>query len=267
MGSLGDRARRWWQGRPRTPAASDADAGLEPADDELHDRVAELLARELGVAEPAADLPSDVTPARIAAWMTQNQFSYGVQAQQTLFSFALGRSIHTAGKLVRSQDAANRRSVQELELATLDAFYGVVIAEANLRVIEAEVMPLSDLANEPTRSNAAESPLPAVAEVGGTTPAATGVPAAAPPATPDTSKPEATGTIRTKKDLERYERIFADAAFWKKVGAEYENPLIITGTMWFQPQQTAGWVNQNREQYDQLGRRVVVHHRRVLQLI
>ena len=26
----------------------------------------------------------------------------------------------------------------------------------------------------------------------------------------------------------------------------------------FTPQQTAGWVNQNREQYDQLGRRVVV---------
>jgi outer membrane protein TolC len=70
---------------------------------------------------------------------TQSQYSYGLQANQTLFSFALGRSIQTAGKLVRSQNAANRRSVQELELATLDAFYGVVIAEANLRVIEASL--------------------------------------------------------------------------------------------------------------------------------
>jgi outer membrane protein TolC len=70
---------------------------------------------------------------------TQNQFSYGVQAQQTLFSFALGRSIHTAGKLIRAQDAANRRSVQELELSTLDAFYGVVIAEARLKVIDASL--------------------------------------------------------------------------------------------------------------------------------
>ena len=33
--------------------------------------------------------------------------------------------------------------------------------------------------------------------------------------------------IRTRKDLEQYERIFADAAFWKKLGEEYENPLII----------------------------------------
>jgi len=66
------------------------------------------------------------------------------------------------------------------------------------------------------------------------------------------------GAIRTKKDLEQYERIFADAAFWKKVGEEYENPLIITGTILFTPQQHAGPVTQNRETYDQLGRRIVV---------
>ena len=70
---------------------------------------------------------------------TQNQYSYGLQANQTLFSFALGRSINTAGKLVRAQDATNRRATQELELATLDAFYSVVISEANLRVIEASL--------------------------------------------------------------------------------------------------------------------------------
>src|SRR5687767_15855146 len=32
--------------------------------------------------------------------------------------------------------------------------------KTNLRVIEAEVLPLSDLANEQTRANAAEAPLP-----------------------------------------------------------------------------------------------------------
>ena len=46
------------------------------------------------------------------------------------------------------------------------------------------------------------------------------------------------------KDLEKYERIFADAAFWKKLGEEYENPLIITGTIMFTPQQTAGFVQR-----------------------
>jgi hypothetical protein len=79
------------------------------------------------------------------------------------------------------------------------------------------------------------------------------------PATSASSGGEAgAGTIRSKRELEQYERIFADAAFWKKLGAEYESPLIITGTVMFTPQQTAGWVNQTREQYDQLGRRVVV---------
>jgi hypothetical protein len=129
--------------------------------------------------------------------------------------------------------------------------------KTNLRVIEAEVLPLTDLANEQTRAGAAEgNSLPAVAEIGA--PATASPTPATPPATAETAKPEVLGAIRSKKDLERYERIFADAAFWKKLGEEYENPLIITGTMWFQPQQSAGWVNQNREQYDQLGRRVVV---------
>jgi outer membrane protein TolC len=75
--------------------------------------------------------PSDST--------VQSTYSYGVQAQQTLFSFALGRSIKTAGKLIKAQDATNRRSLQELELQTLDAFYGVVIAEARLKVIDASL--------------------------------------------------------------------------------------------------------------------------------
>lgn len=124
--------------------------------------------------------------------------------------------------------------------------------KTNLRVIEAEVLPLAELANEQSRAAGGAAPLPAVADVGGSA-------AASPaPAPSDTKKPEGVGAIRTKKDLERYERIFADAAFWKKLGEEYENPLIITGTIMFTPQQTAGFVNQNREQYDQLGRRVVV---------
>ena len=73
------------RGRLRRRARPRAD------DDELHDRVAELLARELGVAEPAADLPSDVTPARIAAWMTNNQFSYFVDNDGDLGGLWRGR--------------------------------------------------------------------------------------------------------------------------------------------------------------------------------
>ncbi|HLU70098.1 MAG TPA: TolC family protein, partial [Fibrobacteria bacterium] len=70
---------------------------------------------------------------------TQNTFNYGVQIQQTLFSPSLGQSIVTAGRQLRSQNAANRRAVQELELQTLDAFYGVVVAEARLKVLDASI--------------------------------------------------------------------------------------------------------------------------------
>src|SRR5690606_2284272 len=44
---------------------------------------------------------------------TQNTFNYGVQIQQTLFSPSLGQSIVTAGRQLRSQNAANRRAVQD----------------------------------------------------------------------------------------------------------------------------------------------------------
>lgn len=136
--------------------------------------------------------------------------------------------------------------------------------KTSLRVIEAEVLPLAALADEQGRTGTpASEPLPTVAEVGGTPPAAARpATAAATPAAGTTAesaaKQDTVGTIRTKKDLEQYERIFADAAFWKKLGEEYENPLIITGTIMFTPQQTARFENENRETYDQLGRRVVV---------
>lgn len=132
--------------------------------------------------------------------------------------------------------------------------------KTNLRVIEAEVLPLAELAAEQAKTSG-EAPLPPVADPDATTPPAAsgtaqqpGVPAAQ----DETKKPEAAPGIRTKKDVEKFERIFADAAFWKKLGEEYENPLIITGTIVFTPQQNSGWMNQNREQFDQLGRRIVV---------
>ena len=132
--------------------------------------------------------------------------------------------------------------------------------KTNLRVIEAEVLPLAELAKEQAAANNPEpEPLPAVAEIGATQPVAP-LPAAAQTQqqAADEAAKQAEAAVRSKRDLERYERIFADAAFWKKLGEEYENPLIITGTVMFSPQQSSGWVNQPREQYDNLGRRVVV---------
>lgn len=133
--------------------------------------------------------------------------------------------------------------------------------KTNLRVIEAEVLPLAQLAGQqgqPTMTADANAPTPAVGAASTTSPASQAGTPATTVSAEDKSKADA---IRTRKDLEQYERIFADAAFWKKLGEEYENPLIITGTIIFTPQQTARYETENRETYDQLGRRVVVPYR------
>jgi hypothetical protein len=63
--------------------------------------------------------------------------------------------------------------------------------------------------------------------------------------------------IKDEKDLEPYDTIFADTAFWKQVGAEYDNPLIVTGSVLFTELAKSGMVskpqsfvdNQGNEQY------------------
>src|SRR5436189_2585186 len=64
--------------------------------------------------------------------------------------------------------------------------------------------------------------------------------------------------IRNEKDLAKFDKVFADVAYWKKLGEEYQNPLIVTGTILFTPQQNSGFVMSNREVYDSFGRRSVV---------
>ena len=61
-----------------------------------------------------------------------------------------------------------------------------------------------------------------------------------------------------EKDLEPYQHIFANVAYWKKIGEEYQQPLIVTGAVLFAPQQRSGFVQREQETYDPFGRRVVV---------
>jgi hypothetical protein len=117
-------------------------------------------------------------------------------------------------------------------------------SKSSLRVIEAEVLPLAELAADKVKA------VPAEGSSSGALGADAQVPAAAP--AQDASR------IRSEKDLEKYQSIFADVAFWKKIGEEYENPLIVTGTIMFTPHQMAGFVTRNQEYYDNLGRRSVV---------
>jgi hypothetical protein len=64
--------------------------------------------------------------------------------------------------------------------------------------------------------------------------------------------------IKEEKDLEPYERLFANTAYWKKIGEEYQNPLIVTGTVLFVPHSRSGFVQRDQEVYDSFGRRRVM---------
>jgi hypothetical protein len=145
----------------------------------------------------------------------------------------------------------------DANLETVRLLRSQLRSRSTLRVIEAEVLPLAEIAREQMRVRA---------DAAGAVPAAASMPAlplafqadGQQDARPDSqSAPPADAAIRTEADLERYQGIFSDEAFWRRVGDEHEQPLIVTGTVLFTNTQQAGFVNTNREVIDQLGRRVV----------
>src|SRR5215208_1470047 len=77
--------------------------------------------------------------------------------------------------------------------------------KSELRVIDSDVLPLQDVATEGRNGDAngqgAQSALPA--------------------------------TIKDEKHLDAYEHVFANVEYWKKIGEEYQQPLIVTGTVMF----------------------------------
>jgi len=75
---------------------------------------------------------------------------------------------------------------------------------------------------------------------------------------PQQASADKAAAIKDAKDLEPYEHIFADVEYWKKIGEEYQNPLIVTGTVMFTPHARSGIVQREEEVYDSFGRRRVV---------
>jgi hypothetical protein len=141
----------------------------------------------------------------------------------------------------------------DANLETVRLLRSQLRTKSNLRVIEAEVLPLVEMARDQSKPAASDDAAGASAAPAPVPP----LPASA-PASNNAAAQDNEPRIRGEKDLERYNGIFADVAFWKKIGEEYENPLIVTGTVMFTPHQTSGFVNRNVEQYDSLGRRSVV---------
>ena len=105
--------------------------------------------------------------------------------------------------------------------------------KSDLRVIDTDVLPLMDVATESRGAPEGES---AATTNGSTDPAA----------------------IKEEKDLEPYEHIFADVEYWKRIGEEYQSPLIVTGTVMFTPHSRSGIVQREQEVFDSFGRRRVV---------
>jgi hypothetical protein len=104
--------------------------------------------------------------------------------------------------------------------------------KSELRVIDTDVLPLMEVANE---SNSQSSGGSAASGSGSTQ-----------------------SQIKDEKDLEPFERVFANVEYWKKVGEEYQQPLIVTGTVMFTPHQRNSIVQREEEVYDSFGRRRVV---------
>jgi hypothetical protein len=119
--------------------------------------------------------------------------------------------------------------------------------KSGLRVIDADPVQLVDVAQEQNKAATAETPAPAEG-LSVRTSAATDTNAA-------TTLPQ---KIKDEKDLEPYDRLFANTAYWKRIGEEYQNPLIVTGSVLFTPRTSSGLVTRETEVYDGLGRRRVM---------
>ena len=114
--------------------------------------------------------------------------------------------------------------------------------KSSLKVIDADILPLFEVAQDQGAAAGAEDPR--VLSSSG--------------ASADRGNSPALKNIKEEKDLEPYERLFANTAYWKRIGEEYQNPLIVTGTVLFTNRSTSGFVQRDQEVFDSLGRRRVV---------
>ena len=135
----------------------------------------------------------------------------------------------------------------DTNLETVRLLRSQLRSKSSLKVIDADVMPLLEIAQdqsrpagEPSETQAASAP-----GGGGATRAAGDV----------TALPK---EIKEERDLEPYERLFANTAYWKAIGEEFQNPLIVTGTVLFAPKTSNSIVQRDQEVFDSFGRRRTV---------
>ena len=113
-------------------------------------------------------------------------------------------------------------------------------SKSDLKIIDADVIELADEYDK--MRGKTEVPAPPAA------PAANGA------ATADKPSGDATMKIKDERDLADYEAILKDEAFWKKVGDEYNSPLIITGSVLFSEVARSGMMSRLQSYTDSMGR-------------
>jgi hypothetical protein len=107
-------------------------------------------------------------------------------------------------------------------------------SKSNLKIIDSDVIELADEMDKRRPAPPADAPKPAAT---------------------DAAKPGAdTPKIRDEKDLQDYEPILKDTEYWKKIGSEYQDPLIVTGTVLFTEVARSGMVSKLRQYTDSMGR-------------
>jgi hypothetical protein len=112
--------------------------------------------------------------------------------------------------------------------------------KSDMRVLDADVIDLIEEMDKRIAAAAAASATP------------TPSPSPSPNASP---KPgEEPLKIRDEKDLAIYEPILKDEEFWKKIGGEYPDTLIITGSILFAEVARSGMVTRLRSYTDSMGR-------------
>ncbi len=113
-------------------------------------------------------------------------------------------------------------------------------SQSNLEVIDADVLALTDLAARSLVESGAET-LPESVVTGGA--------------------PQ----IDDEDDVEPFEVFFANVEYWRELGEEYQNPLIVTGSVVFTTYSRSGIVQTDREVFDTFGRRTVVPQREFME--
>ena len=169
--------------------------------------------------------------------------------------------VHVVGFIAGGSDDV------DANLETVRLLRSQLRTRSGLRVIEADVLPLAEIAQEMNKDSGAPAEAPAAPARSRPRPegeagdargeadhARGGRPGRAQPA----GRGRASPASATRRAWPASSRSSPTSSTWKKLGEEFQQPLIVTGTVLFTPQSKSGMVSQTRETYDNLGRRVVV---------